>query len=127
VLRAEGTELYTRAEYIGQVIVGGESGAHAHPMDLDWARSLRDQCQIANVAFFLKQLGGRQNKRGHNEAVLDGRRWLEFPASPQSINPQGGDLLERANPSDVDVAMAAPDNRGRGPGVAASARKGVAP
>lgn len=40
------------------VIVGGESGAGARPMDLDWARSLRDQCDAAGVAFFFKQVSG---------------------------------------------------------------------
>lgn len=39
------------------VIVGGESGPQARPMHPDWARSLRDQCQAAGVAFFLKQWG----------------------------------------------------------------------
>ena len=37
------------------VIVGGESGPGARPMHPDWARSLRDQCQAAGVAFFFKQ------------------------------------------------------------------------
>jgi len=40
------------------VIVGGESGPGARPMHPDWARSLRDQCQAAGVAFFMKQMGG---------------------------------------------------------------------
>lgn len=39
------------------VIVGGESGRNARPMHPDWARSLRDQCQSAGVAFFFKQHG----------------------------------------------------------------------
>ncbi len=39
------------------VIVGGESGPDARPMHPDWARSLRDQCQAAGVAFFFKQWG----------------------------------------------------------------------
>ena len=39
------------------VIVGGESGPGARPMHPDWARSLRDQCQSAGVAFFFKQWG----------------------------------------------------------------------
>lgn len=39
------------------VIVGGESGPGARPMHPDWARSLRDQCQAAGVAFFFKQWG----------------------------------------------------------------------
>ena len=38
-------------------IVGGESGPNARPMDTDWARSLRDQCAAARVAFFFKQHG----------------------------------------------------------------------
>lgn len=39
------------------VIVGGESGHQSRPMHPDWARSLRDQCQAASVAFFFKQWG----------------------------------------------------------------------
>lgn len=42
---------------IDWVICGGESGPGARPFDLAWARSLRDQCKAADVAFFLKQLG----------------------------------------------------------------------
>lgn len=39
------------------VIAGGESGPKARPMHPDWARSLRDQCQAAGVAFHFKQWG----------------------------------------------------------------------
>lgn len=39
------------------VICGGESGPGARPMHPAWARSLRDQCQAAGVAFFFKQWG----------------------------------------------------------------------
>ena len=42
------------------VIAGGESGPAARPMELEWARDLRDQSVAAGVAFFLKQLGGRR-------------------------------------------------------------------
>lgn len=42
---------------IDLVIVGGESGPNARPMHPDWARSLRDQCQVAGVPFFFKQWG----------------------------------------------------------------------
>ncbi len=42
---------------IDWVIVGGESGPNARPMHPDWVRSLRDQCQDANVPFFFKQWG----------------------------------------------------------------------
>lgn len=39
------------------LIVGGESGPGARPMHPDWARSLRDQCAAAGVAYFFKQWG----------------------------------------------------------------------
>ena len=64
---------------INWVIVGGESGRNARPMKLEWARSIKDQCERADVAFFLKQLGGRINKRGGEMALLDGRTWREYP------------------------------------------------
>ena len=67
------------------VIVGGESGPGARPMDLEWVRDLRDQSTNAGVAFFLKQLGGVRNKRGGAEAVIDEgderRLWREMPLS----------------------------------------------
>ena len=61
---------------IGWVIVGGESGPGARPMDPAWARSIRDQCRAAAVPFFYKQSGARQGK-GSRE--LDGKRWEEMP------------------------------------------------
>ncbi len=39
------------------VIAGGESGHKARPMHPDWVRSLKDQCEAANVPFFFKQWG----------------------------------------------------------------------
>lgn len=42
---------------IDWVICGGESGPGARPMDPNWARLLRDQCEVAGVAFFFKQWG----------------------------------------------------------------------
>lgn len=56
------------------VIVGGESGPNARPMAIEWARELQAQCAEAGVAFFLKQLGGFPDKRGHDKALLDGKR-----------------------------------------------------
>ncbi|HSB08304.1 MAG TPA: phage Gp37/Gp68 family protein [Blastocatellia bacterium] len=69
---------------IDWVIVGGESGPRARPMDLAWARSIQQQCEGADVPFFLKQLGGRKSKRGGDEAVLDGRQWREYPAQSKA-------------------------------------------
>jgi protein gp37 len=59
------------------VIVGGESGPRHRPLDLDWVRDLRDQCQSAGISFFFKQVGGRTPKAGGRE--LDGRTWDEMP------------------------------------------------
>jgi protein gp37 len=70
---------------IDWVIVGGESGPSARPMELAWARAIRDMCQDNKVAFFLKQLGGRRGKRGGDQAVLDGRLWHQYPASSTRI------------------------------------------
>jgi protein gp37 len=62
---------------IDWVIVGGESGPGARPMDPDWARSIRDQCVAAGVPFFFKQHGGVNKKKAGR--VLDGRIWDEVP------------------------------------------------
>lgn len=59
------------------VIVGGESGPGARPMEVDWVREIRDQCLAAEVPFFFKQWGGVQKKRYGR--VLDGRTWDEMP------------------------------------------------
>lgn len=63
---------------IGWVIVGGESGNGARPMNEDWVRSIRDQCQAQGVPFFYKQ----RIERGRKVSlpVLDGRSWAEMPA-----------------------------------------------
>jgi len=90
------------------VIVGGESGHGARPMDPRWVRPLRDQCQKAGVAFFFKQWGewgeGKHGMKrtdahqfgesgpwaGDSQIVyrigkknagreLDGREWNEMP------------------------------------------------
>ena len=62
---------------IDWVIVGGESGPGARPMDPDWVREIRDQCGEEGVAFFFKQWGGFRPKSGGRE--LDGREWSELP------------------------------------------------
>lgn len=59
------------------VIVGGESGVKHRPMKVEWAQSIRDQCQEAGVAFFFKQVGGRTPKAGGR--LLDGTIWDEMP------------------------------------------------
>jgi protein gp37 len=59
------------------VIVGGESGPGARPMDADWVRQIRDRCVKSGVPFFFKQWGGTNKKRAGRE--LDGRTWDEMP------------------------------------------------
>lgn len=66
---------------ISWVIVGGESGPHSRPMQVEWVRSLREQCEHAGVAFFFKQWGGARKKL--TGRMLDGRTYDEFPARPQ--------------------------------------------
>jgi protein gp37 len=62
---------------IDWVIVGGETGPGARPLQPQWARDLRDQCVQSNVSFFFKQWGGFGNKR--HERLLDGRTWDQMP------------------------------------------------
>jgi protein gp37 len=62
---------------IDWVIVGGESGPRARPIDPDWVRNIRDQCVAARVPFFFKQWGGRTSKSGGR--ILDERTWDEMP------------------------------------------------
>jgi len=85
------------------VIVGGESGSKARPMHPEWARRLRDTCELHGVAFFFKQWGswkpcGHQGQHAPAEYVfpdgaamvgvskhsagrmLDGKEWSQFPA-----------------------------------------------
>lgn len=66
------------------VIVGGESGPSARPMDLAWARSIVQQCQAASVPVFYKQ-GGSSNRCRHDskggcmECAPPDLRIREFP------------------------------------------------
>ncbi len=64
---------------IGWVIAGGESGPNYRPMQLEWARDLRDTCTATNVPFFFKQWGGPRPKAFGRE--LDGEVWDEMPVS----------------------------------------------
>ncbi|MDF1552459.1 MAG: phage Gp37/Gp68 family protein [Deferrisomatales bacterium] len=62
---------------IDWVIVGGESGPGARPMDPAWVSQLRDRCVRAGVPFFFKQWGGVNKKKSGR--LLDGRTWDEVP------------------------------------------------
>jgi protein gp37 len=62
---------------IDWMIVGGESGPGARPIQVQWVRALRKQCRDSGVKFFFKQWGGvRKHLTGR---LLDGRTYDEFP------------------------------------------------
>lgn len=72
---------------IDWVIAGGESGANARAVDLQWVRQLRDACLTSGIAFFFKQWGGRTPKAGGRE--LDGRTWDVLP-TPRTASARPG-------------------------------------
>jgi protein gp37 len=72
-------------EGIQWVIVGGESGPGARPMNPDWVNSLMEQCNRSDVPFFFKQWGGVRKKQAGRE--LNGRTFDEFPQFRRSEFP----------------------------------------
>ena len=68
---------------IDWVIVGGESGPGARPMNPDWVRHVRDCCLNASVPFFFKQWGGTVKSR--TGRVLDGQTWDEMPGGARMV------------------------------------------
>jgi protein gp37 len=62
---------------INWVIVGGESGPKARPMEEAWALEIRDLCKRDRVAFFFKQWGGVRPKSGGR--LLRGKEWNQYP------------------------------------------------
>lgn len=69
--------LRERQHLIHQVICGEESGRNARPMNLQWARDLRDQCKQADVPFFFKQ----RFESGVKYEDLDGEIIQQFPST----------------------------------------------
>jgi protein gp37 len=65
------------------VILGGESGPGARPMNPEWVLSIRDRCRASGVPFFFKQWGG--TRKGKSGRVLDGRIYDEKP--PRVVRP----------------------------------------
>lgn len=66
------------------VIVGGESGPKARPMQKEWVEDIRMQCEDKDVAFFFKQWGGwgadgKKRAKRENGRQLHGRTWDEMP------------------------------------------------
>lgn len=73
---------------IDWVIVGGESGPHFRPMQPEWARTIRDACREAGVAFFFKQDSG---PRTEMRPWLDGEIWEQYPDRLTPPRPVQGD------------------------------------
>jgi protein gp37 len=70
---------------IDWVIVGGESGHKARPMDKEWVVNIKQQCENEGVAFFFKQWGAWgedriKRKKKLNGKELDGKIWQQYPA-----------------------------------------------
>lgn len=111
----DGLSLEPWLDRIDWVIAGGESGGRARPMNPEWARALRDQCQRFNVPFHFKQWGHWHpvNPSSFRRTVqmndsngapifmaplgkqaagrdLDGRMWDEIP---EASNKQRGDVV----------------------------------
>ena len=70
-------DLSQHLEGIEWVIVGGESGHRARPLESDWVKRIQRDCACAGVPFFFKQWGGRTSKSGGR--LLDGVTWDEMP------------------------------------------------
>jgi len=83
------------------VIVGGESGPGARPMQKEWVQCIREQCQTAGVPFFFKQWGGVHKKR--NGRVLDGRTWDGMPVGAQRSGPSRTSLIVK---EDLHIGLA---------------------
>jgi protein gp37 len=64
---------------IDWVIVGGESGPGARPMQESWVVEIRNQCLSAAVPFFFKQWGGANKKRAGR--LLQDRTWDQMPSA----------------------------------------------
>lgn len=67
------------------VIVGGESGSKARPMEESWVIKIRNQCQRQEIDFFFKQWGswgrdGVKRTKGANGRLLEGKTWDRIPA-----------------------------------------------
>lgn len=83
------------------VIVGGESGAKARPMEKQWAENIQKQCEEQDIAFFFKQWGtwGEDNKKRHKKANgkrLNNKVYQNYPlldiiqSSPPAIDQTSG-------------------------------------
>ena len=90
-------ETWIREAGLHWVIVGGESGHGARPCNVEWIRSIRDQCRAAGVSCFVKQLGARpDSKMVPLQIAVDD--WKDYPEIlTPLIDKKGGDMAEWPN------------------------------
>lgn len=74
---------------LAQVVVGGESGHGARPMNIAWVRSIVGQCADAGVACFVKQMGAKPKQEV--TAPMDGHKWMRGIVLKDR---KGGDMSE---------------------------------
>lgn len=67
------------------VIVGGESGPGARPMDANWVKQILRECDRQEVPFFFKQWGGVRKKA--TGRMLNGRTYDFYPSPPLAVSP----------------------------------------
>lgn len=81
---------YSERVEIDWVIVGGESGAGARPMDVAWARSIVAECRAAGVPVFVKQLGAHPFDMGTlpSERLLSDRKGADPSEWPADLRVQ---------------------------------------
>ena len=80
---------------ISWVIVGGESGPGARPIQKEWVISIREQCKDAGVPFFFKQWGGK--RKALNGRELEGRTYDEYPKRIATAVPERLECMNLAN------------------------------
>lgn len=84
-----------RRRTLDWIIAGGESGPNARPMHPDWARSLRDQCAAAGVAYLFKQHGEWLHEDQVRDGQHPGARFFLADGSPVDEAPPFGPATGR--------------------------------
>jgi protein gp37 len=79
--------------FLDWAVVGGESGPRCRPMDLDWARGIKGDCEKYGVPFFFKQRGGPGRDKGGD--LLDGEKYKMWPASLSNCELTQYELFEK--------------------------------
>lgn len=72
-------DLGDAANWLDWVIVGGENGPNARPMDPDWVCDIAYQCKIFEIPFWFKGWGGGGAHFNRQGRLLYGREWNELP------------------------------------------------